>query len=183
MRHVRSTLLMGSIASVRAAGHFDAYHAALDPRHREVLLTAVAGMWIPLDSVWAHYNACDALKLSPESIAGLGRSTFDRIGGTLLGTMLRMAKEAGVTPWTVLPHLQRFWLRVYDGGGVRVLKMGPKEAHLEAKDVPILESHYYRNGLRGLVIGVISLFCKRAYVNERQRPRAQGTVVLRAQWA
>jgi len=44
----------------------------------------------------AHYEACDGLELPVDQQVANGRSTFDKTSGTLMGTIIRMAKEAGV---------------------------------------------------------------------------------------
>jgi hypothetical protein len=181
-RAVRSTVILGSIASLREAGHHEAWSAALDPAHRETLLQAVAGVWLPLDVALAYYAACDALGLSSDGVAKLGGATFGRIRGTLLGTVLRMANGAGVTPWTILPQLQRFWDRAYQGGAVQITRHGPKDARLAVARCALVESHYYRNALRGLTTSVLSLFCQKVYVHEAPGPRPHGTLVLHAQW-
>ena len=181
VRHVRSTVMLGSVQSIRDAGHYDAYLAALDPAQRNPLLDAVVGMWMPLEVARAHYAACDALRLSPESQAELGRATFEKTKGTLLGTSVRMAQNVGVTPWTVLPFFQRFWLRGYDGGGVRIATTGPKEALVDLVESELLASTYHRNALRGLVGVIIAMFCQKVYITERP-PRRASTIHFRVQW-
>jgi hypothetical protein len=179
---MRSTLLLGSIGALRAAGHFDSYAAALAEEHREELLHAVAGTWIPVEIARSHYKACESLGLSPEGEAELGRAVFERTGDTMFGTMVRLAKGAGATPWTVFPQLQRFWERGYDGGGIRVLKLGPKEARIEVTQCGLTESRYFRNALRGLFGSVVQLFCGRAYVHELPG-RQTASMSVKAQWA
>ena len=181
-RTVRSTVLLGSIATLREAGHYDAWRAALDPAHRDALLEAVAGVWLPLDTALAYYKACDSLGLSSDAVAKLGGATFTRIQGTLLGTVLRMANGSGVTPWTILPQLQRFWDRAYQGGAIQVTRHGPKDSHLAVERCALAGSHYYRNALRGLTTSVITLFCHKVYVQEQTGPRPGGTLLLQAQW-
>ncbi|HEY8086833.1 MAG TPA: hypothetical protein VIF09_03290 [Polyangiaceae bacterium] len=181
-RAVRSTVLLGSIATLREAGHYEAWAAALPSEHRDAILHAVAGVWLPLDTALAYYGACDSLRLSGDTVAKLGARTFDRIRGTLLGTVLRMANGAGVTPFTVMPHLQRFWDRAYQGGAIQILRMGPKDAHLEVERCALAEHHYYRHALRGLTQSVLGLFCQKVYVHEAPGQRVSGTVALRAQW-
>ena len=88
-----------------------------------------------------------------------------------------------MTPWSVMPHFQRFWERGYDGGGVRCTRLGPKEARLELVAVRVVDSRYYRNALRGLVMGVVELFCNKAYATESPGKRGPGTVSYRVQWA
>jgi len=182
VRNVRSTLLMGTMATFKSAGHFEAYCSAIPPAHRDVLLRAVAGIWIPVDTAMAHYVACDSLNLSADEEAKLGGATFERVRGTLLGTMLQMANGVGVTPWTVLGQLQRFWYRAYDGAALQVVRLGPKEARLDLVQCPFADTHYHRNALRGLFRAVLRLFCQQAYVQERKGHRAPGTYSVRAQW-
>jgi hypothetical protein len=182
VREVRTTVIVTSIAVLRSTGHFDQYAESLPPEVRDVIVHSVAGAWIPIDLALVHYGACDALGLQPDEIAALGRTVFDKVGGTLLGTMFRMAREVGASPWTVLPHLQRFWDRAYRGGGLCITKTGPKEARGEVQQARICDSIYYRNALRGLLSGVLELFCQKAYVTITRDRRPAGAT-FRMQWA
>jgi hypothetical protein len=182
-RHARSTILLGSIASVRAAGRYDEYAARLAATDRELLVGAVAGSWIPIDVAFSHYQACDALGFPVDQQVANGRATFDKTRGTLLGTLVRMAKAGGMTPWSVFPRCQRYWERGYDGGGVRVTKVGPKEARLDLVAFRLADSPYFRNALRGLVTGLTELFSTKAYVTERPGAHVAGSTSLRLQWA
>jgi hypothetical protein len=181
VRAVRSTVIVGSHGVLRSTGMFDRYAANLPADVREILVHQVAAAWIPMDLALTHYAACDALGLTSDQVAANGRAVFDKTSGTLLGTTLRMAREVGASPWTVLPHLQRFWDRAYKGGAVRVVKTGPKEARAEAIQARMCDSVYYRHALRGLLQGVVELFCRKAYVtlSPGRRPAA---LSLRVQW-
>jgi hypothetical protein len=181
VREVRSTVIISSIGVLRGAGHFERYAAALSPDARELLVNAVAGAWFPIDLALVHYGACDALQLSGEQMAAFGRAVFDKTRGTLLGTMVRMAREVGASPWTVMPSLQRFWDRAYRGGGIRIVKTGPKEARGEVIQARMCDSLYYRHALRGLLAGVVELFSQKAYVSVLPDHRPGG-VSYRIQW-
>ena len=182
-RHVRSTVLLSSLAASRAAGHFDQYVEALPLEFHDAILNTVAGVWLPMTVAVAHYGAFESLGLSPDAQAAMGRETFERSKGTLLGTAVRLAQNAGVSPWTVLPHFQRFWMRSYDGGGIRVTQIGPKEAHVDVVAFELLQFGYYRNALAGLISGVLGLFSPRVYVKApRTAPRAAREASFRAQW-
>jgi hypothetical protein len=181
LRELRSTVIVGSITVLRAAGHFERYEASLPAEARQALLHPVAGAWVPLELGLTHYTACDALGLAPDEATAAGRAIFDRLRGTLLGTMVRMAQGVGATPWTVLPHIQRFWDRVYKGGGLQVVKTGPKEARAEAIQVRVCDSPYYRYALCGVLQGVLGLCSQKAYVSVLAERRAAG-VAYRLQW-
>ena len=182
LRHVRSTLLLGSLATVDNAGYGPAYrqHVPKDALH--TIESSVAGMWLPLEVGRAHYLACEELGVSAESAASLGRGTLARTKTLLLGTALAMARNAGVTPWTILSHAQRFWARGCDGGAIGIVQKGPKEALIQLVDCPLLEIRYFRHGLRGLITGIVELVAKKAYLHDERVPRPETSAVYRAQW-
>lgn len=181
VKHVRSTLIMASIESVRKRGQFAEYERALAPAHKDALLHAIAATWLPIEAALAHYAACDALGLSPDQQYQAGRSTFEGSRGTILGTAVRMARGAGITPWNALPLIDRFWARGLDGGAVSVVRVGPKDAHVDVQQCALFVSPYFKNGLRGLFAALIELFCMRAYVTERRG--TANSVSYRLQWA
>jgi hypothetical protein len=183
IRHVRSTVLLGSLGALDKAGHRERWAAQMPSEACEAVQYAVPGVWMRIEIGLAHYRACEQLGLSDDDAAQMGASTFARIKGTLLGTMLRMAQGAAVTPWTVLPHLQRFWNRAYDGAGIRILWTGPKDARLDLAQCALADNAYYRPALGGLLRSVIELFAARVYVREHRGRRPPGTVSLHAQWA
>jgi hypothetical protein len=183
VRNARSTIILGSIACLRQAGHFDRYSSALPSDHRDHLLEAVAGVWIPVEVTRSHYGAIEALGLGAEGEVALGRAIFDRTGDTMFGTAMRLAKGVGATPWTVLPQLQRFWERGYDGGGIRVIRTAPKEARIELIQCSLADGRYFRHAVRGLIGSVLQLFCTRMYMHEVAGTRQPGAMAVRAQWA
>jgi hypothetical protein len=180
--HARSTLMIASIATVRQKNLFPEYERALPEQYKETLLGAIAATWIPIDAALAHYTACDSLGLSTEQQVHSGRSTFDGARGTLLGTAVQVARGVGITPWNELPLLQRFWDRGFDGGGVSVVRAGPKDAHVSLVQCAVAASPYFRNGLRGLLASMMELTCSKAYVTDRRRPTAT-SLSFRVQWA
>jgi hypothetical protein len=182
-RHFRSTLLISSLAAVRAAGHGEAYEAALPRELHDTVFQCIAGVWLPMDVALAHYAALDTLHLPSDVATAIGRGTEERTRGTLLGSAVRLAKGAGVTPWTVFPLFQRFWERGFDGGGIGVYKLGPKEARLECVKVACNDSPYFRSALRGLIWSILDLFCTRCWIHERPAPRAPHSSSYRVQWA
>jgi len=183
IRHVRSTVLLGSMGALEKAGHKERWASLIPSETREALQYAVPGVWMRIEIALAHYRACEELGLPDDAAAQLGASTFSRIKGTLLGTMLRMAQGTAVTPWTMLPHLQRFWNRAYDGAAIRIVKTGPKDAQLDLAQCALADNAYYRPALGGLLRSVLELFAARAYVRERRGRRPPGTLSLQVQWA
>jgi hypothetical protein len=183
-KQFRSTWITVSLKSVRERGDFDRYVALLPKRHREELLAAVPGIWLPMDVVHAHYTACDALGYSDRAILDIGASVGKNAQGTALGTVANVAMSSGVTPWTIMSQFQRFWERLASGGGgVEIRKLGPKEARLELVGWPCAEIRYVRVAMRGVLLGVFSLFCRQAFMHEYPALCTRTTLGYRAQWA
>jgi hypothetical protein len=167
---------------LRRLGHFDEYLKHLPEQHHPAVLESVAATWVPIDAAHAHYAAIDALALPPSTQIAMGRRAMDRVAGTLLGTSISVAKEAGATPWTILPRVQRFWDRGYDGGGVAVLKLGPKEARVDVAEFSLCTSSFYRCALMGWLSGLTEMFCSKVYVKDGGSLHGRHSFSVRVQW-
>jgi len=167
--YVRSTVLLSSRAALQETGHFEAYERLLWDTDRTTLREMIAGVWVPLALAQGHYTACEALGFAPQKQHAMGLVTGRRANGTLLGTIARLAKSVGVTPWALLEQLPRFWSRGFDGGSIAVQKLGPKEARVVLTEQPLVRFAYFRNGLAGTAQEQLKPFCEDARVRvERQ---------------
>ncbi len=179
---LRSTLLTTSLRSLRAHGLLDAYMKVLPKEHHEAIANIVAGVWMPIDLGVAHYSACDALALTPEQILAVGKEVGERVQGTILGLMVRTAKTSGLTPWAGLKNCPLLYERMFIGGAVSVVKLGPKEARVELVSNPLFGIPYFRQGLRALATSGIELFCERAYSYDVQRLSGPSSFAFRLSW-
>jgi hypothetical protein len=179
----RSTWLSSSLRSLKERGLVDAYLVHLPRDYHQAVLAPVAGVWLPVSVALAHYSACDALALSTAEILAIGREATNRVHGTVLSTFVRLARNAGITPWTALPRLQELWTRIWLGGGVSVVKVGPKEARIEIAGWPCAASPYCRIALRGVLPGVLDLFCSKSYARDLPRLATDTTLGYVISWA
>jgi hypothetical protein len=180
---LRSTLLTTSIRSLRARSLFERYVANLPPERREEIVTSVAGVWLPLELGVAHYNACGALQLPLHEQQAIGKEVGDRVQGTFLGVTLRTVRGAGVTPWNGLSACGRLYERLFVGGAVQLVKLGPKEARLDFVNNALFGLPYFRFALHGVVATGAELFCAKAYVHDLPRYESPTSVSLRVSWA
>ncbi len=184
--HVRSTLLLSSIQTLRAKGLFEAYLQKLPRALHAPVLEAVAGSWMPLATGMAHYEACDALGISTQEQFNNGREVAERVQNSMLATLVRAAKTMGVTPWTALENFQRMGDRMLQGGAYALYRLGPKEARVEAHGIALARWPYFRNSWRGMTTGSGELFCTKIYVSELSAPTAatsHAPFVMRVAWA
>lgn len=181
--HVRSTLIASSLLSLRERGLINRYIEQLPSEHHDVVLHSVAGVWLPTSVAIAHYEAADALGLTPQEQHDIGLDVGARIQSTVVGTLARMATGAGITPWSLLGQYQRLCDRLLRGGSAAVYRTGPKEARVEMHGISLARIRYFRNGFRGVVTAAGQLFCAKMYVSDVTRLMTPTTLVLRFAWA
>jgi hypothetical protein len=178
----KSTLLVNSVRGLREHGHFERYEALLDPQFRDTVLSAIAGVWMPIEAAAAHYRAIDSLGLTPLEQSRLGSAASARLGSSVFSTIATLAKTSGVTPWTGLRHFQRFFDRFFVGGGTQVLKLGPKDARIDVVGLPLLDIPYFVNAYRVLIEALgVPFFCQKLYVTVVPRG-VPSSVAFRGSW-
>ncbi len=178
---VRSTLLATSVHALRLRGHADAYAAEAG----EALVATLAGVgapsWLPVEVAESHYAACDRLGLAVDEILAIGAAVAPTAASGIQ-VLLRVARGGGVTPWTALENLPRYWSRMYDGSAARAEILGPKDAQVVVEGHPLARFAYWRTGLRGIIAELTRALSTRAYVRELSRTRADG-VIYSVAWA
>jgi hypothetical protein len=180
---VRSTLLASSLMVLRERGLTDAYMKALPHELHPTILNIVAGQWLEVDIAMSHYAACDKLACTAAEQFAAGWAVADRIQKSVLGTLVRVAKGVGVTPWMGLEYFQRLWDRLLLGGSGAVYRLGPKEARVEIHGVPMVQFAWFRNGWRGMFGGSGQLFANRVYIHEIPRYTTGTETAFRVSWA
>jgi hypothetical protein len=179
----RSAWLHSSVRSLRAQGLFDRYLALLPAKFHEPILGAPLGVWLPGYLSEAHYAACEQLELPVPLQIAIGAEVAARVHGTILSIAVRLAHEAGATPWTVLSQFGKLWGYIWVGGAVGVFQLGPKEARLEVLGWPCAKYDYCKNGILGVTQGLIQLFCRKVYVREVPRLCTTTSLGYRIAWA
>ena len=164
--HVRSTLLTSSVLSLQQRGHFERYCELLAPEHREAVLETMAPTWLPIEDAMAHYAACEALDLPPTEVLAMGSAVGDRIQGTFLGQLAKTARGLGANPWTALGHFNRLYDRLFQGGGVQIVKVGPKDARGDIRNLSLMRYAYFRGAFVGVIGAAASLFARKSFTRE-----------------
>jgi hypothetical protein len=181
---IRTTLLVSSLQSLRRRGSFDTYMGLLPEEHHMTVNSMIAGQWVPMAVGVAHYEACQALGISQPEVVSIGREVGDKIHGTFLATMVRMAGQVGATPWTALSFVGRLYDRLFQGGGgATVIKLGPKDARVEFVGMPVARVPYYRMAMTGVFEVGTELFCRKAYVTDVAAECTDTLAVQHIAWA
>jgi hypothetical protein len=179
----RSAWLHSSLRSLRTHGLFERYAAFLPAQHRDRVLESPIGVWLPSEVAVIHYASCEKLGLDVPTQIAIGAEVAQRVHNTILSIAVKLAHQAGATPWTVLGQFGRLWAHIWVGGGVAVSKLGPKEARLEAVGWPCSRFAYCKNGVLGVTEGLIQLFCSKVYVREVPKLCTSSSLGYRVAWA
>src|SRR5207244_438298 len=130
----------------------------------------------------AHYRACDSLGLPTAEQLAIGAEVTMFAQKTSFRMTLRLATEAGATPWSCFALQPKLWRTVWVGGDVAVYKLGPKEARVEIAGWPCAAIAYCRVAMRGMLTAQTQLFCKKAYVHEVSSLCGATTLAYRVAW-
>lgn len=180
---VKSTLVASSRQGLFDRGHREAYEHALGVEGAERMAAAVMGnQWLPVDVARQHYQAADAVGLSIDQMHSVGNVVGARIEGALMGSLARLARAGGMTPWTPLGRLDQLWFRMYEGGSIAVLELGPKDAQIEMIHNELADIRYWRVALTGLLHGALLVFAKTGHTQLADELRRPGTAVYRMSW-
>ncbi|HEX4353791.1 MAG TPA: hypothetical protein VHZ95_12770 [Polyangiales bacterium] len=142
---VRNVLLQSSLIELKAAGFYERYERLVAPEVLAELTANLGPSWIPIETVLAHYDACDRMNLSEADFAKLGARVGDRVHSTVLVTTKKKPAE-DFDLWKVEGPLHRMWGRVFQGGSIQVVKLGPKLKLVETRGMRLNRYHYYRQG-------------------------------------
>jgi hypothetical protein len=159
---VRSTLLRSSLVALEKQGLLDAYRGHLPPDVREAILGIVPGTWIETELAVSHYRAIDSLDLKLAEQIALGGAVGTSVQGLLVGTLVRLARGMGMTPWTGVGQYVRIWDRLFIGGDLEVEKVHRAEALVTMYGLPLFAIPYFRVAMRGLQeTGLSAIWTKR----------------------
>jgi hypothetical protein len=177
---VRGSLIVSSLQTLRELGWFDDYLACLPAEQHEHVLYVLAASWVPVELAMAHYGACEAMQRSDTELDAIGRHVSERILSTFLGTLVRTSRLV-VAPGRV-PLLQypRLWDRILMGGGCSVSAMGPKDARIESRGVPMFRYRYFRVAYVGLIRGAGLMF--RSAVHVRIHKATDDSLTIDMSW-
>lgn len=155
------------MAALRELHLFEEYRAHLTDSIAPTVLGTTAAIWVPLEIASAHYEACSALNLGPSMQVEVGRLAGKKACGAMLGTAVRLSRFAGATPWTLMKGADRIWNRAYEGGGMRITKLGDTDARVEAHGNPLFTQLLFcRNSFRGFCLALYGLLSEHMTLRE-----------------
>jgi hypothetical protein len=144
-------LLQSSLSQLRQHGYLEQYRSLVDPDVLALLTSEMAPGWVPVDVARAHYDACDKLLLSPEQIMAIGQDVGGVVGDAVVVSPAKKEHDPDFDLWAALGQIHRFWARVYRGGSVQVVKLGPKEQLIESFGFTLDRSPYFRYAKLGAI--------------------------------
>jgi hypothetical protein len=154
----RSTWIVSSLDALRESGHWDRYVASLSV-HRELILSTVAGVWLPMEVACAHYRACDGLGLSTSEVVAMVGGKGD-VRRAWYAAYIALATRAA-SPWEVLLLLDRMWSRSVNGGGVSIVRLRDEQARIDYAGCELFDFAYFREAVRTVLLALLTHVCER----------------------
>jgi hypothetical protein len=140
-------------------------------------------MWLPIEVALAHYRACDALDLPVDEQLEMGGEVVRSLQKTFIGMALKAASSgAGITPIVGLRKFATVFSRSFKGGGVCIVRLGPKDVRVEFVGLPVASVRYFRIGYRGFIQAGCEFFARRVVVAELGKYLSGTTVAYRIAW-
>jgi hypothetical protein len=163
---IRGSMLIASLRLLKDSGHYPTYEAMLPSEHRDAMVGALAGSWLPIELWRVHFDTVDGLNLSDTQLSRMGGVVGARILDSLFGTLVRAARQAGTEAgiWLGFRQADRIWTRIFQGGGVVVIQTGPKDAIVEVSGLPVASSRFFRVAFSAFVRGAMMLVAKSCFV-------------------
>jgi hypothetical protein len=165
---VRGVLVQGTMTHLKSAGLFEEYVARLPEPQRDQIVEALAASWVPVELGVLHFATLDSMKLSERQISTMtepfGANIFASMFAAFIAATRRAGAEASI--WIGLGQAERVWSRMYDGGGCRVIRVGPKDALLETSGLPFGKSRCFRTSHCAFLRGVLSVATRTCVVKE-----------------
>jgi hypothetical protein len=181
---VRNVVVQSSLTHLKANGYYDRYVTLIAPHVLEQLSSSVGPSWIPIALVLAHYEACENLMLSADELNKAASQTGDRLQETALVSPAKRARPADFDLWTGIAALHRMWGRLYQGGSVQFVKLGPKEQMVEVRGFPQNQFSYYRKGqLTVIATSYAALGAQITSIKLASYSPKSGEVAIRISWA
>lgn len=175
-------MLCASIQSLRNRSLYEQYLERLAAPDRDEIHALTAGIWLPVKRALVHYAACDALLLERTDRIEIGTDVGQRIQQSLVSVIVRLSREGGMTPWSVITRADKLRQQTWQGGGLKVEKLGPKDARLLWAAQPCARSIHFRLGFHGILKTLVELYCRRAFVTE-DTPTDDDNLSVRIAWA
>lgn len=182
--HARGTLISGSQQNLRELGVYEQYLELLPRSAREKLTCVLAASWIPIELALTHYQTCEALQLETEQVRRVGELTAARMVKTFAGAAMRVVRSAGADSyWLLLKNNDRFYDRLYQGGGVTLLQTGPKDLVLENHGQPLAACRFWRTAYLAYMEAFGRAFAKVSFV-KLVHPRIPGphSIAVAGSW-
>jgi hypothetical protein len=160
----RSTWIVSSLEGLRERGFFDRYEGRLVD-HRDAILSAIAGVWLPVDVVRAHYEACEELAI-PDADYVLMAKTGSQVRQAWWSRLIAEAQHPQATPWTALHLMHRGWARAADGGAVGVSRLADNRGRMDYVGCSLFEIPYFRRAVRFMIQFLVAHNTARATVRD-----------------
>jgi hypothetical protein len=181
--HIRGTMIINSLTTLRNGERIDEYFAKLPAEHHHAVHEVSVQSWVSVELAIAHYDAMGSVYLDPAEQVQNGRLAAERTQNSHLRTVIRTLSATGtVDMWDVLGRVPNLAARTFLGGGVTVFRVGPKDGRIEFRGFPFYKAGYMHNSTQGTFQAAFALLSSRIYLKQDPRFRSEDSMALLISW-
>jgi hypothetical protein len=183
--HVRGSLLITVMQLLKEMGEWDSFLRQLSKEHHDTVHYSLAASWIDVTQFGACIDALDRVFVTEAQQAQLGQVLGTKIVHSLFGSLLSSIKPVGAESgiMLVMKHGERMYSRVYQGGGLIVTQVGPKDLHHELHGLPFASARCFQvmhaAFMRGMFLTLARMCVVRKAAARSGQPQA---VALSISW-
>jgi hypothetical protein len=85
-------------------------------------------------------------------------------------------------PWLALEQCYKLWVRSWRGGGISVLRVGERLAHVSLLEAPVCASSFFCTSFAGALCAGIAPFGSSPEASEVPESRSHNAVLYRVAW-
>lgn len=137
-------LVQSSVAELKLLGLYERYTACIDPLSLGEINDQIGPGWLSVELAMAHYRAVDAIGINDADVQQLGGTAGEKLARTLTVPTASSGPDSAISPWDLVGAFERLGKRIYDGGSIQYVKLGPKQLYIENIGNPLFSVHYYR---------------------------------------
>jgi hypothetical protein len=180
--HVRSTVILSGIQSLRSQGLFPRYTTALSDDWRERILGLGGASWAPVEVAVEHYKAMDRLEIDSSAIEAIGAEVAKRAWRHTLSPAFVRSKRIGPDVWESLSHAHDTTGLNWRGGDIRIFRENSTQGLFEWVGQPCASVPYFVTSFGAVMRALVNLFAARAYHRLVPDRCSATTLAFRLSW-
>jgi hypothetical protein len=181
--HVRGTMIINSLTTLRGGDRLDDYFAKLPAEHHDDVNAVTVQSWVPMELAVVHYQAMGGVYLDAAEQLQNGRLAAERTQNPHVRTVVRtLSALRTLDMWDAMARFPGLVARSVRGGKTIVRRTGPKDARVEFTGFPFFQVGYIHHSMQGTCQAALEVMSQRIHVRQDPSFRSDSSMALLVSW-